>query len=38
VTVLKARMLRQGQISLPAPALPPAPAEPTAQTPDPNQK
>lgn len=38
VTVLKARMLRQGQISLPAPESAPGPAEPAVQTPDPNQK
>ncbi|HML76209.1 MAG TPA: hypothetical protein PKB02_17095, partial [Anaerohalosphaeraceae bacterium] len=38
MTVLKARMLRQGQIDLPAAESSPAPAEPTAQTPDPNQK
>ncbi|MBN2512402.1 MAG: S41 family peptidase [Sedimentisphaerales bacterium] len=38
VTVLKARMLRQGQISLSAPASSPAPPEPAAQTPQPTPK
>ncbi|MEN6306867.1 MAG: S41 family peptidase [Anaerohalosphaeraceae bacterium] len=38
ITVLKARMLRQGQISLPAAEPSSAPVQPAVQAPDPNQK